>query len=189
MVILVQKQGSPTVSTSLKLPQKRTQVSVVTNTINTNTVASNTRSSFVPFPRQIVAVLRKIKKKTNQPNHKTPPVEKKLKLCYFLLNILSVCEGFLSYSLLQFCPVSATWVVLLFYPVCIVNKQIKRTCRGLGAGWRTLWIYLLYLFLFKCLCFLVTIRICFYSLLNRSRIYICCLNSCAGRILLGPILQ
>lgn len=109
-------------------------------------------------------------------------------MCYFLLNILSICKGFLSYSAFQFSPVSATWGILLLYPMCVVNNQIKKTCLSLGAGWRTLWFYLLYFFLFKCLCFLATICIFFQFLLNMIRIYICCLNSCDAKILLGPIL-
>lgn len=106
----------------------------------------------------------------------------------FLLNILSICKDLLSYSAFQFSPVSATWSVLLFYPKCIVNKQIKKICLSLGAGWRTLWFYLLYLLLFKCLCFLATICIFFESLLNMIRIYICCLNSCDAKTLFELIL-
>lgn len=105
-----------------------------------------------------------------------------------VLHILSICKGFLSYSAFQFSPVSATWSILLFYPMCVVNKQMKKICLNLGAGWRILCFYLLYLLLFKCLCFLATICIFFQSLLNMIRIYICCLNSCDAKIFLGQIL-
>lgn len=116
-----------------------------------------------------------------------PLVEKKLKMCYFLLNSLSICKGFLSYSAFQFSPDSATWYILLFCPMCVVHKQIKKICLSLGAGWRILWFYLLYLLLFKCLCFLATICIFFQSLLNMIRIYSCCLNSHDAKTLLGQI--
>lgn len=170
-----------TISIGLKFPQGRTQVSGDTVQYLKYKILL---SSFSGFSTTDHCCSEEGRGKPNKP----PTVENKLKMWYFLLNILSVCKGFLSYSPLQFYPVSATWVILLFYTMCIVKKQIRKICISLGAGWRTLWFYLLYLLLVKCLCFLVTICIFFHSLLNMSRIYICCLNSCVGKILLGPIL-
>lgn len=140
------------------------------------------------FPYQVFHNILLLFSSRKVKQNKTPLVEKKLKICYFLVNILSICKGFLSYSAFQVSPDSATWGVLVFYPVCVVNKQIKKICLSLGAGWRILCFYLLYLLLFKCLCFLATICIFFQSLLNMIRIYSCCLNSCVSKILLGQIL-
>lgn len=157
----------------LKVPQDRTQVSGDTVQCLKYKISHTSLASFSTI---YYCCFQEGKQ------NKTPLVEKKLKMCYFLLNILSICKGFLSYSAFQFSPVSATWGILLFYPMCVVSKQIKKTCLSLGAGWRTLWFLFL---LFKCLCLLATICIFFQSLLNMIRIYICCLNSCDAKILLG----
>lgn len=175
----VQKWGSVTVSVGLKLPQDRAQISGDTVQCLQCKILLPSLTSFSVI---YYCCFQEGKK------NKTPLVEKKLKMCYFLLNILPICKGFLSYSAFQFSLVSATWGILLFYPTCVVNKQIKTICLSLGAGWRILYFFLFYLLLFKCLCFLATICIFFQSLLNMIRIYICGLTSCDAKILLGQIL-
>lgn len=74
------------------------------------------------FPYQLFHDILLLFSRRKAKQNKTPLAEKKVKICYFLLNILSICKGFLGYSAFQFSPVSATLGILLFYPMCVVSK-------------------------------------------------------------------